>query len=93
MFCDKTIPELFPAIGDCAIDKQSNSRYSKWTQQTVADDLPSTGHGESKMNVRALEIKKLEDGKIAVRWSNKPKKWVIIDDAVMAQFIVFSVTH
>ena len=36
-----------------------------------------------------LELKKLENGTIAVRWSNKPKRWTIIEDATMAAFILF----
>ena len=36
-----------------------------------------------------LELKKLENGTIAVRWSNKPKRWTIIEDATIAAFILF----
>ena len=39
--------------------------------------------------VRPLEIKKLENGSLAVRWSSSPKKWAIVTDATMIQYIVF----
>jgi len=40
--------------------------------------------------VKPLEVKKLENGTIAVRFSNRPKRWVIVEDETMAQFIVFT---
>ena len=41
---------------------------------------------------KPLEVKKLENGTIAVRWSDSPKKWSIVTDSVMARFIVFKMT-
>jgi hypothetical protein len=43
------------------------------------------------MNAKPLEVMKREDGSFAVRWSNKPKKWSIIEkeNQVMFEYIVF----
>ena len=40
--------------------------------------------------VKPIEVKKLANGDFAVRWSNKPKKWCLIQkqNEVMFQFIV-----
>ena len=45
---------------------------------------------KEEYGARPLEIKKLENGSLAVRWSNKPKKWFVVSDQTMIQFIVFS---
>ena len=42
---------------------------------------------------RPLEVKKLEDGTLAVRFSNSPKRWVIIDDETLAAFVVWRMVN
>ena len=53
---------------------------------------PITNTGNEKMTkaVRPLEVMKLENGSLAVRWSNSQKKWAIVTDETMIQFIIFS---
>lgn len=43
--------------------------------------------------VRPLEVKKMENGSLAVRWNNSPKKWAIVTDETMIAFIVFSMLN
>lgn len=45
---------------------------------------------KEEYGVRPLEVKKLENGSLAVRWSNEPKKWFVVEDKTMIQFIIFS---
>ena len=45
---------------------------------------------KEEYGARPLEIKKLENGSLAVRWSNKPKEWFIVSDQTLIHFIVFS---
>ncbi len=40
-------------------------------------------------NVKPLEVKKLENGTLAVRWSNSPKRWAIIEDETMIQYVIW----
>jgi hypothetical protein len=43
--------------------------------------------------VRPLEVKKLDNGSLAVRWSNSPKKWAIVTDETMIQFVIFKMVQ
>ncbi len=38
---------------------------------------------------KVAEVKKLDSGKLAVRWEGK-KKFSVIEDEVMAQYLIFS---
>ena len=44
-------------------------------------------------NIRPLEVKKVDENRIAVRWSNSPKKWVIVSDEIMIQYVVFRMAN
>ena len=35
------------------------------------------------------EVKKMEDGRIAVRWEGKKKKFNIINDPVIAEYLIY----
>jgi hypothetical protein len=39
--------------------------------------------------VKPLEVKKLEDGSLSVRWSTSPTEWATITDKVMIAFIIW----
>lgn len=51
-------------------------------------DLPPLTKEE--YGARPLEVKKLDNGAFAVRWSNRPKEWFVVEDKTMIQFIIFS---
>jgi hypothetical protein len=44
--------------------------------------------GETAMSGKPAEVKKLESGQIAVRWEGQ-KKFNIIDDEAIAQYLIF----
>lgn len=44
------------------------------------------------MKAEVAEIKKLDDGKLAVRWKGK-RKFNVIDDPEIAQYLVFMITQ
>ena len=42
---------------------------------------------------RPLEVKKLENGTLAVRWSTSPKRWAIIEDETLAAFVIWRIVN
>lgn len=49
------------------------------------------GVNEMIAKIKPLEVKKLENGNFAIRWSNTPKKWNVIkkEDQIMVEFLIF----
>jgi len=43
----------------------------------------------SSKKVKPLEVKKLDNDRMAVRFSDKPKKWIILDDPTFIQFVIY----
>ena len=44
------------------------------------------------MNAKVAEIKKLENGKIAVRWEGK-RKFNIVEDNEIAAYLIYTITR
>ena len=51
-----------------------------------------TDRQETKMNAKVAEIKKLENGNIAVRWEGK-RKFNIVEDAEIAAYLIYTITR
>jgi len=47
------------------------------------------GRAMSSKKVKPLEVKKLDNDRMAVRFSDKPKKWIILDDPTFIQFVIY----
>ncbi len=56
---------------------------------SLAHNTHTGGEAMSNKKVKPLEVKKLDNDRMAVRFSDKPKKWIILDDPTFIQFVIY----